>query len=405
MKIVLLNDKYGQIGASSFLVHQTSNALQNRGHIVHVITSHREEDDSKIIYKDNIISLPISYRISLRHYLSLRNRRVSSMLFAELKKLEPNIVHAHNIHTYLTYDALRVANKTGAKVFISTHDVMSFAYGRLNTDKFLNSKGKNCSLTVLDQFRNARLQYNPLRNIVIRKYLKYADIVLPVSKSLENALHQNHIMHTQVIWNAINMNIEKNTPRNQENFRDQYDLSNRKIILFAGRVSADKGAYQLLAALEEIRKKVPEVLLLIAGRKDAWEALISEKNIHSDLKNHYLCTGWLNHANMINAYKASDVITTPSLCLDTFNMTNLEAMAASKPVVGTIFGGTPEVVEHNVTGYICDPRNTKTYANYLLDLLQNPKRAKAMGEAGRKRAEKKFDLHHQIDEIEKLYTS
>jgi glycosyltransferase involved in cell wall biosynthesis len=44
-------------------------------------------------------------------------------------------------------------------------------------------------------------------------------------------------------------------------------------------------------------------------------------------------------------FAASSVVTVPSLCLDVFPTMNLEAMALAKPVIGTVFGGTPEIVE------------------------------------------------------------
>ena len=403
MRIALLNDKFGKPGASSSIVKQTAEALEKRGHTVCIITSHRKEEHGDIRRDNNLISLPISYRIALRQYKSIRNAPVHAMLKQELEAFQPDIVHAHNIHTYLTYDALRVAKSIANGVYITMHDVMSFSYDRLRTQRFLDSGGKDCSLSMMNHISAAGLQYNPLRNRAIRSALSYADTVLPVSASLEHALHQHGISHTTVLHNALDMKEWNADQQKSDALRAKYHLNNRKVILLAGRISKDKGVFALLTALAELRKTVPEVLLLIAGKKDVWEACVQQSEAPSDIAQHYTCTGWLDHETMRSAFFASDVITTPSLCLDTFNMTNLEAMASAKPVVGTIFGGTPEVVQNDVTGYTCDPRDTALYVSYLVGLLNDPAKAKQMGQAGRTRAVEKFDLPVQISKLEELY--
>ena len=96
-------------------------------------------------------------------------------------------------------------------------------------------------------------------------------------------------------------------------------------------------------------------------------------------------------------FAAADVVTTPSLYLDAFNLMNIEAMAMERPVVGTCFGGTTEIIENNVTGIIVDPTDAKTYASALTTLLQDTDRRKRMGMAGKKRVEENYSLDTFVD--------
>jgi glycosyltransferase involved in cell wall biosynthesis len=91
------------------------------------------------------------------------------------------------------------------------------------------------------------------------------------------------------------------------------------------------------------------------------------------------------------------VVTVPSLYLDNFPTVNLEAMNAGKPVVGTCFGGTAEIVVSGETGLIVNPRNTLGYAQALVRLLNDSALAKEMGEKGKKRVETVFSLEKQAE--------
>jgi len=400
MKILLLNDDALPIakGGAAVIVENLRQEYIRRGHDVTVLTTHRVEEDSHIIREESLISLPISYRTSLRHYKCLRMPRVSRMIREEVARLKPDVVHAHNIHQYLTYDALRIAHECTPSVFLTLHDVFSFAFARLTLQRYLDSGGEDAHLSLFDHYRAVGLQYNPFRNSVIRSYLrKYTKAVMTPSDALRRAAEVNGIRCQCTIHNGIDCAHWKCPQQQVDALRNTYELEGRSVILFSGRLSDDKGSIWLLQALDQVRHAIPSVLLLVAGEQKRW------LKPDSSLAGHCRCTGWLNREAMQCAVHATDVVAVPSVSLDTFPTTNLEAMASAKPVVGTIFGGTPEVVAHEETGFVCDPRDTDTFAGYLTTLLQDSALRKKMGEAGRKRVEEHFSLKSQADELLELY--
>jgi glycosyltransferase involved in cell wall biosynthesis len=84
------------------------------------------------------------------------------------------------------------------------------------------------------------------------------------------------------------------------------------------------------------------------------------------------------------------VFVTPSICFDTFGLVNLEAMEHAKPVVATSFGGSPEVVQDGVTGFVANPFDLGAFSDAIARLLADPDLRARMGAAGRARLEAHF---------------
>ncbi|MBI3336771.1 glycosyltransferase family 4 protein [Candidatus Peregrinibacteria bacterium] len=402
MRILVLNDDL--TGSPANCAQMLNCGFERMGHEVTMLTSHRREKSPEILRKKGLVSLPISYRESLRHYHCLFSPSVSSMIKKEMERIKPNIVHAHNLHRYLTYDALRVACEYTPNVFITLHDVFSFAFHRLNTRKYLDSNGKDVSLRFTDHWKMTGLTFNPLRNLLIRSALrKNVRGIVAVSHALKRALDAHNIQGIRVIHNGIDVQDRHCDERLVDDFKNRFDLHRRKIILFGGRISPDKGTGPLLDVLTKIRHNIPDVLLLVTGDEKRWQECVKRAGYKEDFSDIVRCTGWLNQDQMKYAYVAADIVTVPSLCLDCFPQTNLEAMAARKPVIGTIFGGTPESVLDQVTGFVLDPRDTDLFAQKLSLLLHDETLAKKMGEAGRRRVEEEFSLSKQVDTYLELF--
>lgn len=408
MKILILSDDFPPRGKSSAGTIAANLAAEyaKRGHDVHVITSHRTEESPHIIREGNVISLPISYRVSLRHWLALYHPAVSKILTQEIGAIRPDVVHAHAVHLYLSYDSLRIAHRFAKKVFLTAHDVMPFSYGRLKTPRFLNSGGTDYSIGVRDHLRTAGLQYNPVRNLWIRYILnKYVTGVCAVSGSLKNALEFHGIPRVSVVWNGIDPATWRVSDDERDQIRERLGLRGRRVLLFGGRLGSDKGAYPLLSALEHVRKFVPNVALLVIGDPNKWTGLLESSNTDDATKKLCTCIGWVERGDLPRIYAAADVVTVPSLCLDCLPTMALEAAAAAKPVVGTIFGGTAEIVKNGETGIILDPRKIESYANALITLLGDEAHAKSMGEAGRRRIEEFFTVERQAEKYLEFFSS
>jgi glycosyltransferase involved in cell wall biosynthesis len=107
-------------------------------------------------------------------------------------------------------------------------------------------------------------------------------------------------------------------------------------------------------------------------------------------------------ADVADLTQLYDVAVLPSLS-EALGYVLLEAMALRKPVVASRIDGIPEVVEDGVTGTLGPCKDPKALAEAIIDLLKNPGKARAFGDAGRRRVEEKFTQKRMMDETFALF--
>ncbi len=406
IKVLFLSDdfpplSFGGAGISTFDLAHT---MKQKGHDVFVVTTCRKESDAgEIDYKGlKVFRIASDYQERWRAYLGLNNPKVIRKLQSILEKIRPDVVHANNIHYYISYKSLKVAKKYARALVFTARDTMTFTYGKLETRKYLDQF--DYRTTWLDHIKQARKRWNPFRNFIIRRYFKYVDKIFSVSVSLKKALEQNGFKNVQAIHTGARISDWQVSDGEIIDFKTKHNLTEKQVLLYSGRLSGSKGGHQAIRALGLITTEIPKVVLLVAGSVDSYanEMLAEAKKLNVD-KN-LVFTGWINRQDIKVVYAASDIVLMPSLYLDPFPRVNIEAMAARKPVVGTFYGGTPEIVEDGVTGYVVNPFNTEEFAKKTLDLLQNPEKSEDFGLAGENRIKTDFNLDSKVDQILSCYS-
>ncbi len=410
MKILFLSDDFppNNVGGAGTVAFNLAKGLQKNRHQVFVITTTRDKfSEGEAEYSGlKIFKLFSNYHERWRAYLSLYNPQTVRKIKKILCNIKPDIVHAHNIHYHLSYYVLKLAKNSGAKVFLTAHDAMLFHYGKLV--EFIDPKNPSCNVksyrvSAWQQLRVYKKRYNPFRNLVIRHYLGYVDKIFAVSNELKKALGQNGIGNVETIYNGIDVSEWSIDELLINEFRGKYNLQNKKIILFGGRLSKFKGAEQIILSVSKVVEEIPNVLLLILGKKDNYVNEIFKLAKKRGLEENIIFTEWLSGEKLKAAYWSSDIIATPSICFDSFPTINLEAMACKKPVISTCFGGAKEIIKDGVTGYIVNPYDVNLMAEKIIDLLKNPQKAKQFGEAGYERVKKFFGLDMQVEKIISWY--
>jgi spore coat protein SA len=411
MKILILQDDFPPraLGGPARVASELARALRARGNDVQIITAvpTRAEAGEYDYEGVKVHALHSSYAWRWQAYLGLYNPATIPQVTRILNEFKPDIVHAHNIHYRISYHALKIAKQSGVRVLLTTHDVMLFHYGKLHDFYDPRDLSKmppvNYHVSPWRQLMTYRFRYNPFRNFIIKRYLKYCDRIIAVSYELRNALAANGIHATDVVYSGIDIEEWAGKPELGKIFRTEHDLGERPVLLFAGRLSEAKGGEQVLAMLAEVAKNIPGILLLVAGRKDAYGESMEKKAIDLGLTNNIKFTNWIEGDELQGAYYAANVVLFPSICFDTFGLVNIEAMAAGKPVVATSFGGAKEAVEDGVTGTLVNPRNIQMFSEAVLDFLNNSEKARVFGEAGLQRVRECFTLEKFVDRTLELY--
>ena len=410
MKILIASDQFPpeQWGGASSVATLHAKELVRRGLNVRIFTITQSKSDIGFGSFDgmDVFRAYSKYHERWRAWRSVNNTSVVNEFKDILDDMRPDIVHFHNVHHHISYASIKSAKTRSSKVFLTLHDVMSFNYGKLCEKSFIRPEDTSVrnvfdyKISALDNIRRSKKRYNPFRNIAIKKYLGFADKLIAVSRALKDAVEQNGISNVEVVRNGIDAENWVIDESEVTNLKQQLDIRERPTILFVGRLTGTKGGDVILKALDMIIKKVPKAVLLIVG--DDGRAY---KNDFQGNIDYVRFVPSVAYSEIKKYYHCSDVVVVPSLCFDSFPTVNLEAMACAKPVVATHFGGSPEAVEHEKTGYVVNPLNIENLSNCVIDLLSDTEKAKRFGEAGRKRVLGELNVASHIDSLYNLYTS
>ncbi|MGD9497696.1 MAG: glycosyltransferase family 4 protein [Armatimonadota bacterium] len=175
-------------------------------------------------------------------------------------------------------------------------------------------------------------------------------------------------------------------------------------VCVVGRLTPWKGHQVLLRGWPDVLARVPDARLLVVGEVAFWEdgygdelrALASELGIAASVH-------WLGfREDVADLLRLSDLLVLPSID-EPFGRVVIEAMAAARPVVATASGGIPEIVVDGDTGLLVPPREPEPLADAIAALLADPARARAMGQAGRRRALELFDVRRVAAQVQAIY--
>lgn len=154
-------------------------------------------------------------------------------------------------------------------------------------------------------------------------------------------------------------------------------------VLFVGRIVAQKGLDDLVAALAMIADVA--YTLVLVGDGDARQTVETDVAAKG-LSHRARFTGWLAHDGVAAHYREAAVLVLPSLGEGMSNVV-LEAMAAGLPVVATRIAGSEELVIDGETGLLVPVRDPAALAVALRRLLGDAALRQRMGAASRARAE------------------
>lgn len=294
-----------------------------------------------------------------------------------LPDLRPAVVHAHFAQDGLT--ALDLARRWGVPLVTSLrgHDVM-----RARSAQLLSGHVSWMAYSL----RRKRLMREGALFLTVCDALRHAAI----GQGFPEARTLTH-------YNGVDL-------RRFDGTRNKVEPG---LILHVGRLVEKKGTADLLAAMARIVPHAPAARLVIVG--DGPLRPVLERQLRQ--------SGLTGRIDLIGAQSAEQVaiwlaraaiVAVPSKTAqdgDSEGLPNvtLEAMAAGCPVVATRHMGLPEAVKDGQTGLLVREGAVGALGDALLSLLAYPRRAAAMGEAGRALVERDFCQARQMDRLESLY--
>lgn len=172
------------------------------------------------------------------------------------------------------------------------------------------------------------------------------------------------------------------SPMDQEQARKRLGLpADRPLVLFVssgGIGDARKGWDLLTAALPTVRKRHPDVAVVVAGPRSSGQRDASGVPI--------LWTGQVTgDADLAALYSAVDVSAVPSR-EDNMPLVAMEAQTSGRPVVAFRVGGLPDIVAHQESGYLAEPFDVQDLAIGLIQSIDDSRHDRVWASAARHRA-------------------
>jgi len=192
--------------------------------------------------------------------------------------------------------------------------------------------------------------------------LKNVDSAFSVSKYLQKQLKKESGIDSKVAYNKIDKKRFNKNVKGDKIIK-RYNLKNKKVLLYVGRIAPHKGLHLLLSSFNIIKKQIPNLKLMIVGKPTFNKYL---KRLKRSSNKDVIFTGFVEDENLPNYYATCNIYTTASLW-EGFDLPAAEAQACGKPVVAFSIGSHPEIVKN---GVLVKEKDIKGFADAVIKLLK-----------------------------------
>jgi len=222
----------------------------------------------------------------------------------------------------------------------------------------------------------------------------------------------------EVVYHGLDHN--KYRPRTREELEPLYmrypRLRNKRIILHPARVSIGKGCEVSIRAIEIVKQKFPDALLVLTGvgkqvlfynKDDLYKGDIIEDIKRFKLKNNVFYSNF-SFDDMLMLYSAAEVVIYPTTGSiekgnEAFGLATIEANSSGKPIIVSTSGALPELIKSGFNGWIVPKHNHEKLAERIIYALSNDSIRNKVGITGRRNVEKKFTNEIMAKNTLKVY--
>ena len=361
-------------GGSAMVPYEMSKHLHKAGHDVTVLTTDFQMDNDFIDSLDGVEVIPFHCQMNIGSLL------VSSSMKKYLKQNinKFDIIHMHNFRTYQNIVVHKFAKKHGIPCVLQAHGSVL---------RIIEKKGLKYLFDIIFGYRILRdaSKLIAVSNIEVEQYLQ---MDVPKEKII-------------VIPNGIETDSFINLPKNGD-FRKQYGISEKYVILFLGRLHEIKGIDFLIRAYSELRKEVNDVVLVLAGPDDGYKAKAEMLINKLNLTDHIKFTGYIGGVDKLAAYVDADVLIYPST-FEIFGLVPFEAIMCGTPVIVTDDCGCGDLVSEAKCGYVVKYGDVNDLKQKIISIIENPD--ERMIKSGEEYIRDNLAMEYVVKQVEEVYES
>ncbi len=399
MRILQANKYFYLRGGSERYFFDLCGLLGERGHeIIHFSMAHPRNEVSRharyfVSEIDFNAPMPPHRRLgaALRILYSSEARRKFGRLLDDSK---PDLVHFHNITRQLSPSIVDAAAERGIPTIQTMHDLSlvcpahSFFF-----------RGHACEACAGGRYWHAaakRCIDDSLSSSVLGAFEAYVHDWLGAYKKIGLFIAPSLFLKSKVSslrWIPQRIvHLPYFVPPGPD-----YRMINEGFVLFAGRISIEKGVGTLLEAAARRRG----IRFVVAGEGDLLEGF---KGVAAAKRlGNVEFAGYVKGADLEALLRGASCIVVPSISYENLPLSILEAFARGKPVVASDCGGSPELVKDGVTGYLFEPGNADSLAASLSRILADERGRLTMGKQARELVGSEYSPDAHYDKLMSIY--
>jgi L-malate glycosyltransferase len=336
----------------------TAGGLRARGHRV-VVVAHPNGELRKRLPADfevvalaprGEVDLPTAWRLS----------RV-------IRELQPDVIHAHDPHgVAVAATALSIASPPRRPALVAAR----------------------------------RVDFHIKDNSFSRWKYRQVDRFITASDAIRTMLIEDGVPAERATTVHEGIDVDRVASVEPLNVREEYWFPPHSLIV--GNIAAlvpHKGQKYLIDAAAIVVREAPQARFLVLGEGELRPTLEHQvKHLH--LSQHVVFAGF--RTDVLAVLKGLDLFVMSSVT-EGLGTSLLDAMAASRPIVGTQAGGIPEVVVDGETGVLVPPRDAEALAAAILDMLRDEPKRRRMAEAGFARVGTVFSVGRMVEQTLAVY--
>jgi glycosyltransferase involved in cell wall biosynthesis len=368
--VMIIQDYIPRVGGAERQLFALTPLLKERGVEVEILTRRYPG----LAQFERINDVPV-YRLPFS-----RSKTIASLVFTItslpiIKKIQPDVIHAHGLLSPTT-------TAVAAKRFFGFPVVSKVLRGGVLGD-----------LT--------RLINKPFGTVRFRNIQKQVDAFITISNEINDELIDIGVplARCSFIPNGVKLDRFKSVNEiTKRQLRKQLQLPDGLIVVFAGRLEAEKRIEDLIRVWPEIqlRHHHEEITLLVLGTGSL------QRKISGLAGNNIIFRGAVD--NISDYLQTSDLFVLPSVSEGLSNAL-LEALAVGLPVIATATGGTMDVVSHKVSGWLIQNYTPQSLRDGILEFIGDKSLREVCAKEGQRRVVEDYDINSTADKLNNLYRS
>ena len=243
-------------------------------------------------------------------------------------------------------------------------------------------------------FRHSFLQLSGL------KYRFMADYYIAISHKIKEVMVNDGIPDQRVFVAHSGIDPHRFISARGDYLLSEFEIrENQKVVVNVAHLAGHKGQKYLVRAIPHVLEKLPDTRFFIVG-KGALMRELKEMASDLELNKELIFTGF--RSDVAAFYKIADLYVMSSV-QEGLGTAVLDALALAIPVVATNAGGLPEIILDGNTGRLVAAADPEALAAGMIELLNRPELAKAMGKEGQAMVQRRFSIDAMVDKNIEVY--